>query len=271
MDLLTLLTGLVTDLAASPWIYLVVFVVCVVDGFFPPVPSETVVVGAATVAVATGEPTLWLLIPIAAAGAVIGDNTAYLLGRMLGTTRFGWMRTRRVAAALDWARRGLDRRGALLIFAARYIPVGRIAVNMTAGASGFPARRFVPLSMLAGLAWATYSALFGVVAGQWLHDQPLLAMLLAIVTAAAVGFIVDLILRRVLKVDAAGSGRNMSRLEVAEAGRTATGTSPARVKRDELRPERPERRLPGGRARQPLEEPVSRAARGAVRRADAVG
>lgn len=211
MDILTLLNGVVTDLAASPWIYLVVFVVCIVDGFFPPIPSETVVVGAATVAVATGEPLLWLLIPVAAAGAVIGDNTAYLLGRALGTTRFRWMHGRRVAATLDWARRGLDRRGALLIFTARYIPVGRIAVNVTAGASGYPARRFVPLSIVAGLAWATYSALFGVVAGQWLHDQPLLAILLAIVIAAGVGFLIDAVLRRVLRVEAETVGSTLSR------------------------------------------------------------
>ena len=89
MDLLGLLTALVTDVAASPWVYLVVFAVCFVDGFFPPVPSETVVVGAATISVATGQPQLLLLIGAAAAGAVLGDNAAYQLGRMLGTDRSG--------------------------------------------------------------------------------------------------------------------------------------------------------------------------------------
>ncbi|MGV2904131.1 DedA family protein, partial [Microbacterium sp. AGC62] len=32
---------------ASPWLYLVLFTVTVIDGFFPPVPSETVLVAAA--------------------------------------------------------------------------------------------------------------------------------------------------------------------------------------------------------------------------------
>ncbi len=196
MDLLALLNGLVTDLAASPWVYPVVFLVCFVDGFFPPVPSETVVVGAATIGSATGEPVLLLLVGVAALGAIVGDNTAYLLGRVLGTTRFRWMRTRRAAATLEWARRGLARRGALLIFTARYVPVGRIAVNMTAGATGYPPRRFVPLSVAAGSTWAAYSAVFGVVAGRWLHDQPLFAIVLAIVAAAVVGWTVDAVLRR---------------------------------------------------------------------------
>ncbi|WP_309126908.1 DedA family protein [Microbacterium sp.] len=198
MDLLAFLTGLVTDLAASPWVYAVVFAVCTIDGFFPPVPSETVVVGAATIASATGEPVLLLLIGVAAVGAIAGDNIAYLLGRTIGTTRFRWMRTSRVASALDWARRGLEHRGALLIFTARYIPVGRIAVNMTAGATGYPPRRFVLLSVAAGITWAAYSALFGVVAGRWLHDQPLLAIALAVAVAALFGWIVDVVLRRVL-------------------------------------------------------------------------
>ena len=198
MDLLALLTTLVTDLAASPWVYPVVLAVCVIDGFFPPVPSETVVVGAATVSVVTGQPNLLLLIGVAAAGAIIGDNIAYQLGRVLGTERFRWMRTKRVAGAVDWARRGLGRHGALLIFTARYIPVGRIAVNMTAGATGYPLRRFLPLSIAAGITWAAYSAIFGIVAGQWLHDQPLLAIALAIVIAALIGVVVDAIIRRIL-------------------------------------------------------------------------
>lgn len=202
MDFIDLLTALVTDLAASPWVYLVVFGVCFIDGFFPPVPSETVVVGAATISVASGEPHLLLLIATAALGAIAGDNVAYQLGRAIGTTRFRWMRTPRVAAAIGWARRGLRDRAALLIFAARYIPVGRIAVNMTAGATGYPARRFVPLSVAAGTAWAAYSALFGIVAGRWLHDQPLVAILLAVCVATAVGAVIDAILRRFLARDA---------------------------------------------------------------------
>lgn len=196
MDLIALLTAIVTDLAASPWVYLVVFAVCVIDGFFPPVPSETVVVAAAAISVATGEPHLLLLIGAAAAGAIAGDNIAYQLGRALGTDRFRWMRAKRVASAVMWARRGLDQRGAVLIFAARYIPVGRIAVNMTAGATGYPTRRFVLLSVAAGMTWATYSALFGIVAGQWLHDQPLLAVVIAIAFAIVVGALVDVVLRR---------------------------------------------------------------------------
>lgn len=198
MDIFTLLTTFVTELAASPWVYAAVLAACVIDGFFPPVPSETIVVGAATVSVATGEPYLLLLIAVAALGAIVGDNITYQFGRKLGTTRFQWMRTERATTAVDWASRGLDRRGALLILTARYIPVGRIAVNLTAGATGYPLRRFVPLSLAAGVTWAVYYALFGIVAGRWLQDQPLLAIVLALAFASLVGVAVDAAGRRFL-------------------------------------------------------------------------
>lgn len=227
MDLLALLNTLVTDLAASPWVYLVVFAVCVIDGFFPPVPSETVVVGAATISAATGQPHLLLLIGVAAVGAIVGDNIAYRLGRAVGTTRFRWMRAKRVATTLEWARRGLDRRGALLIFTARYIPIGRIAVNMTAGATGYPFRRFLPLSIAAGFAWAIYSALFGMVAGQWLHDQPILAIVLAIAVAALVGAVVDVVIRRIL--DRAGAVDTGDEGESAPAGGDGLAAASPRV------------------------------------------
>ena len=41
----------------SPWVYLAIFAVAVVDGFFPAVPSETAVITAGVFA-ATGEPDL---------------------------------------------------------------------------------------------------------------------------------------------------------------------------------------------------------------------
>lgn len=198
MDFFALLTTFATDLAASPWVYAAVFTVCLIDGFFPPLPSETIVVGAAAVSAATGGPHLLLLIAAAAAGAVVGDNITYQFGRNLGTTRFRWMRAKRATTAVGWASRGLNRRGALVIFTARYIPVGRIAVNLTAGATGYPLRRFVPLSLAAGVTWAVYYALFGIVAGQWLQDSPLLAIVLAIAFASVVGVVADAVIRRFL-------------------------------------------------------------------------
>lgn len=186
-----ILNDLIMQAIASPWLYLVLFAVTVIDGFFPPVPSETVLVAAAAVAASTGDGNLLLLGAVAAIGAAIGDNIAFLIGRRLGTTRFAWMRRPRVAAAFAYAQLALDRRSATLILGARYIPVGRVAVNMSAGALGFAWRRFLPLSLIAGLSWSVFSIAIGLLAGAWIEDQPLLSAGIAIALALVIGVIID--------------------------------------------------------------------------------
>lgn len=186
-----ILNDLIMQAIASPWLYLVLFTVTIVDGFFPPVPSETVLVAAAAVAASTGEGDLLLLGAVAAIGAAIGDNVAFLIGRGLGTTRFAWMRRPRVAAAFAHAQHALDRRSATLILGARYIPVGRVAVNMSAGALDFPWRRFLPLSLIAGISWSVFSLVIGLLAGAWIKDQPLLSAGLGIVIALLIGLVID--------------------------------------------------------------------------------
>lgn len=183
---------LVLQTVASPWLFAVLFAVTVIDGFFPPVPSETVLVAAAAVLASTGD--LWTLIPlglVAAAGAAIGDNIAFALGRRMGTDRWRWMRRPRVASAFAHAERALAQRSAALILGARYIPVGRVAVNMTAGAVGFGWRRFIPLSVVAGISWSALSLTIGLVAGSWVKDQPLASAGIGIAVALIIGLVID--------------------------------------------------------------------------------
>ncbi len=177
--------------ASSPWLYLVMFATAMIDGFFPPVPSETVLVAAAAVTASSGDADIVLLCVVAAAGAVIGDNIAYAIGRALGVRRWAWMRRPRAAAAVDRAQRTLLHRGAPLILGARYIPVGRVAVNMSAGALRYPWRRFLPLSVIAGITWAAYSATIGILAGSWIEDQPLMSAVLGIAFALLIGIVIE--------------------------------------------------------------------------------
>ncbi|WP_237565238.1 DedA family protein [Ornithinimicrobium cavernae] len=181
--------------AGSVWVLWVVFGLCVVDGFFPPLPSESIVVGLAAAAVSVGYPNLWWVFLAAAAGAMIGDNIAYTLGRHWLTGLADSPRPR-IYRTVRWAARQLDRRGAVIIMAARYIPVGRVAVNITAGATRFPRPLFVVLDAVAAVSWAAYSIAIGTLAGQWLHDNPLLAMAVAVTG----GVLLGLLLERILKM-----------------------------------------------------------------------
>lgn len=192
--------------AASPWVYLVVFAVVLVDAFFPPVPSESVVIGASAAAVAVGVPNLPLVLACVAAGAIVGDNLTFALGRTLGLDRFRVLRRPRMAAAVERARRGIHARAGVLVLSARYVPVGRVAVNLVAGASGLAWRRFVGLSVAAGVSWALYSVTVGVVAAQWLHGNALLAMVVGIAFGVGTGVVVDALLRRSARRRASRAG-----------------------------------------------------------------
>ena len=186
------LNDFILQAAASPWLLLIMFATAVIDGFFPPIPSEMVLVAAAAVAASAGDPsTVFLLCLVAAIGATIGDNIAYAIGGAVGTTRFRWMRGPRISAAFARAQRALVHRGTPVILGARYIPVGRVVVNMSAGALRYPWRRFLPISVVAGATWAAYSAVIGIVAGQWLEGSPLLSAVIGVVFALVIGLVID--------------------------------------------------------------------------------
>ncbi|MGN6441185.1 MAG: DedA family protein [Arthrobacter sp.] len=182
--------------AGQPWVLVLVLACCIIDGFFPPVPSESVVVGLAAVAATADVPNPLFLALVAAAGAFAGDNIAYLLGRRVGTTRWAWMRGPRMLAAFRWAGRELRKRPASLILVARFVPIGRVAVNLTAGVTHYPHLRFVGLTVLSASLWADYSVAIGLFFGQWFEDNHLLGAAIAIVCAVALGVVVDLVINK---------------------------------------------------------------------------
>ena len=182
--------------AGQPWVLVLVLACCIIDGFFPPVPSESVVVGLAAVAATADVPHPLLLILVAAAGAFLGDNIAYLLGRRVGTRRWSWMRGPRMQSAFRWAGQELRKRPASLILVARFIPIGRVAVNLTAGVTHYPHLRFVGLTVLSASLWAGYSVAIGLFLGQWFEDNHILGAAIAIVCAVALGILVDLLINK---------------------------------------------------------------------------
>src|SRR4029079_13662450 len=72
--------SLVELVTASGWVYPLILGIAALDAVFPLVPSEATVISAAALA-GTGELVLLLVLTAGAAGAVIGDNVAYLIGR----------------------------------------------------------------------------------------------------------------------------------------------------------------------------------------------
>jgi membrane-associated protein len=182
--------------AGQPWVLLVVLACCMIDGFFPPIPSESVVVGLAAVAATADVPNPWLLMLVAGLGAFSGDNIAYLIGRRVGTRRWSWMRGPRMQSGFRWAGHELRKRPASLILVARFIPIGRVAVNLTAGVTHYHHLRFVALTVLSATLWASYSVGIGLFFGQWFENNHLLGAVIAIICAVGLGILVDLVINR---------------------------------------------------------------------------
>lgn len=204
------LTDMVTGAAASPWVFVLVLLFCALDGFFPPVPGETIVVAVAAISWSTGTPSMPLLVVATFAGAWLGDLIAFSIGRRLGGEPFRWMRrdrVRRVRARVD---EQLAIRPVSVILTGRFIPVARILVNMAAGAGRMRMRRFLPVSLVAAAAWTTWTIAVAGLAGVLLPSNPLLTAALAVVLAVASGYCVDRV------VTAVRSARERSREQGGE-------------------------------------------------------
>ena len=199
------MADLLSSFLLTPWAPIVILLFCFLDGFLPPVPSETVVVGALSLAFATGAGATPTAIPIllaAGVGAAAGDSAAYAIGRRLGTQRWAWMRRPRVRTSLEWAGERLATRPAMYLLVARYIPVGRVAVNMTAGATRLRYRRFLPLSLVAAVGWVVLSTIIASVASAWLGHSPLLAAVVGVVLSIVLGVLIDVCSRLVRRLRA---------------------------------------------------------------------
>lgn len=215
---------------SSPWIYVVLFALAAIDGFFPLVPSESSVITAGVFA-ATGEPSLPLVILAAALGAFAGDQASYGLGRLSGPRLHRRARPgSKRRAALDGARGALAARGGVIIVVSRYFPGARTAVTLTAGAVGYRWRRFACFGAVAAISWGVYSALLGHLGGVAFESDPLKGLLLGLGLAAVVALAAELgrrLYRR--RVASARPGNAGLAVATAQRGTPATSRPPART------------------------------------------
>ncbi|CAM4039652.1 MULTISPECIES: DedA family protein [Helcobacillus] len=181
----------IAGVADAWWIHLVMFACAFVDAFFPTVPSESVLVTLASLWSSGGTPTLWLLVPAAWVGAFLGDNLTFLIGRRVPLHRLRFLQRPKMQAGMEAAEAGLESHGFLWIMTARYIPFGRTAVNLSAGALGYEHRRFLSRSLVATFCWATYGAAVGAIAGQWFTSHRLIGVIVSLAVAVVLSLIIE--------------------------------------------------------------------------------
>ncbi len=136
--------------------YGLVGVVVMLESMGAPLPGESLLIGTALYCAATHRLEIGWVIAIAIAGAIMGDNFGYLIGRSLGfrlLARWG----RHVGLSDDRLTLGrylFRRHGGKVVFFGRFIAVLRTFAALLAGANRMPWPSFLLYNALGGIGWA---------------------------------------------------------------------------------------------------------------------
>ena len=185
-----------------------------------PLPGETMLIVAAVYAGTTGQLDISLVIAAAAAGAILGDNVGFWIGREIGhplLIRYG------PSIGLNERRLKLGqylflRYGTEAVFLGRFVAILRALAALLAGANGMAWPRFLAANAAGGIVWAGVFGIGAYSLGNEMHRLSGPAGT-ALLTLAAVAVAVGVVFIR----------RNEARLE-DEAERAFPGP---------LRPRRP--------------------------------
>src|SRR6266705_2777976 len=147
--------------------YWVVFFGVMLENAGVPVPGETILLAAGFFA-AQGQFNLWTVMAIAAFGAVLGDNTGYLIGREVGRAtleRYGRYvgLTHGRIVHID---RFFEAHGNKTILVARFITGLRVFAALLAGSSRMPWRVFFMYNVAGAVLWSVVITMLGYLFGQ---------------------------------------------------------------------------------------------------------
>jgi membrane protein DedA with SNARE-associated domain len=156
-----------------------------------PLPGETALITGAVLA-SQGKLALPAVVATAAAGAIVGDNIGYLLGR-LGVRRLLSRPGRFETVRRGFLERGeafFERHGAKTVFLGRWLPFLRVTAAWLAGANRMHWTTFLAWNALGGISWALTVGLAGYLLGQAafaaLHTAGLVGLAVLAVAALVV-------------------------------------------------------------------------------------
>jgi membrane-associated protein len=198
LDVLTDVGDHFGALLHSPWLLPVLALMIAIDGPLPVLPSETVLMAAATVAFARHDlVAVVALFSVAVIGSLAGDLLVFWLAR----SSRRWVGLTGVENGISgWVNRHLLARPGYALVGARLLPGGRLVAGAASGRFGLVLRRFVPWVLVSSAVWAGYILLFGLALGLVTGGSPMLCLLagvvVAILTGAAFGLVQRLRARR---------------------------------------------------------------------------
>jgi membrane protein DedA with SNARE-associated domain len=151
------------DILLATYGYLAVFFFVGIESIGIPVPGETMLVTAAVYAGTTGRLSIFWVIVASSAGAIVGDNIGYVIGRTGGyrvLKRYG----RYIRLEENRLRLGqylFRKHGPKVVFFGRFVSVLRIFAAFLAGVNRMHWRLFLIFNAAGGIIWST---IYGVAA-----------------------------------------------------------------------------------------------------------
>ena len=137
--------------------YLVVFLLVMIESIGVPVPGETALIGAALYAGSTHKLEIWRVIGVAIAGAIIGDNIGFSIGRY-GGARLLLRHGHKIRLHEGRLKIGIwlfRRHGGKVVFWGRFVSILRTYAAFLAGTNQMAWPRFLVFNAAGAVVWAT--------------------------------------------------------------------------------------------------------------------
>lgn len=137
--------------------YLVVFLLVMIESIGVPVPGETALVAAALYAGSTHKLEIWGVIGVAIAGAIIGDNIGFSIGRY-GGARLLLRHGHKIRLHEGRLKIGIwlfRRHGGKVVFWGRFVSILRTYAAFLAGTNRMAWPRFLVFNAAGAVVWAT--------------------------------------------------------------------------------------------------------------------
>lgn len=156
--------------------YWAVFLGIAIESAGVPLPGETITIVGGFLA-GSGELNYWFVLGSAIAGAVIGDNFGYWIGRLGGwafLVRFG--RFFRISEEqLIEAKREFSENAARAVFFGRFVALLRIFAGPMAGIAEMPYPQFILCNLGGGTLWASVMVTLSFFCGRLVPLQQLIS------------------------------------------------------------------------------------------------
>jgi membrane protein DedA with SNARE-associated domain len=148
------------------------FAAVAIESFGIPVPGETALIAFGVLA-SQGHYSIVIVIAVAAAAAIVGDNLGlWLIGRRGGRAliaRYPWLE-RRTQRVLPRTEALITRYGGRAVFFGRFVSVLRETIAWVAGLAGMSWPRFLFWNALGGIVWASGVGLLAYFGGKAFAD-----------------------------------------------------------------------------------------------------